>query len=161
MTTYLIMIFIYLPGMDRRIQQLNDFFNVYADRFNNAINGNSPDIEGTAKSFSGCFIAANPLGVSCGTNNEDFREAMLQGYAFYKNIGVKAMDIVLLETNILDNFHEMTKIRWKCSYLKKDNSKGSIEFENFYFTQTIKNEHKIFAYITGDEQAAMKEHGLI
>jgi hypothetical protein len=38
---------------------------------------------------------------------------------------------------------------------------GDIEFENFYFTQTKENEHKIFAYITGDEQAALKESGLV
>src|SRR5688500_17161631 len=108
--------------MNDRIQRLNAFFKLYADRFNTAINSDSPDIEGTAKSFSDCFIAANPLGVACGTNNEDFKAAMLQGYAFYKNIGVKAMDIVLVETTILDNFHEMTKILLKCSYLKKDSS---------------------------------------
>ena len=146
--------------MNNRIQRLNDFFKLYADKFNNAINGDSPDIEGTAKSFSDCFIAANPLGVICGRNNEDFKAAMLQGYMFYKDIGVKAMDIVEMDTTILDNLHEMTKIRWKCSYLKKDR-KGSIEFENFYFTQTKENEHKIFAYITGDEHAALKESGLI
>ena len=147
--------------MDKRIQQLNDFFNLYAERFNNAIKGETPDIEGTVKSFSGYFIAANPLGVTCGNNNEDFKTAISQGYAFYKSIGVTSMDIVSLETTILNVFHEMTKIRWKCGYTKKDNSKGSIEFENFYFTQTKENEHKIFAYITGDEQAVLKENGLI
>ena len=146
---------------NNRIQLLNKFFHLYADRFNNAITSESPDIEGTAKSFSDCFIAASPLGVACGTNNEEFKTAMLQGYSFYKSIGVKAMDIVLVDTTILDDFHEMTKIVWKCSYLKKDHSQGSIEFANFYFTRTKKDEHKIFAYITEDEQAALKEIGLI
>src|SRR5690606_31572440 len=131
------------------------------DRFNNAIKSEVVDIEGTAKSFSNCFIAANPLGVNCGSNNEEFKTAMLQGYSFYKNIGVTAMDIVSLETTILDNFHEMTKVIWRCNYTKNDNSKGSIEFENIYFTQTKENEHRIFAYITGDEQAVLKENGLI
>jgi hypothetical protein len=147
--------------MDKRIQQLNDFFNLYAYRFNNAITGETPDIEGTAKSFTGCFIAANPFGVTCGDNNQEFRAAVSQGYAFYKSIGVTSMDILSLEITILNGFHEMTKIRWKCSYTKKDNSKGNIEFENIYFTQTRENEHKIFAYITGDEQAVLKENGLI
>jgi hypothetical protein len=147
--------------MDKRIQQLNNFFNLYADRFNNALKGETPHIEGTAKSFSNCFVSANPLGVICGNNNEDFKTAMSQGYAFYKSIGVTSMDIISLETTILNGFHEMTKIRWKCSYTKKDSSKGSIEFENFYFTQTKQNEHEIFAYITGDEQAILKENGLI
>ena len=71
------------------------------------------------------------------------------------------MDIISLQTTVLDNFHEMTKVRWKSSFVKKDNSKGSIEFENFYFTQTKEIEPKIFTYITGDEQAVLKEHGLI
>ena len=71
------------------------------------------------------------------------------------------MDIVSLETTILNDFHEMTKIRWKCSYTKKDSSKGGIDFENIYFTQTKQNEHEIFAYITGDEHAVLKENGLI
>ena len=71
------------------------------------------------------------------------------------------MEIISMDTTLLDNFHEMTKIRWKSSYMKKDNSKGSIELVNFYFTQTIENEPKIFTYITGDEQAVLKEHGLI
>jgi hypothetical protein len=148
--------------MNKRIQLLHDFFHANANRFTNAINGETPDIDGTVKSFSECFIAATPLGVTCGNNNEDFKTAMSQGYTFYKTIGVTSMEIVFLETTILDGFHEMTKIRWNCGYSKKkNNSKGNIEFENFYFTQTRENEPKIFAYITGDEQAALKEHGLI
>jgi hypothetical protein len=147
--------------MDKRLKRLNDFFNSYADRFNNALKGGTPDIEGTIKSFSDCFIGASPTGVSCGNNNEEFKIAILQGYSFYKSIGVKTMDIISLQTTVLDNFHEMTKVRWKSSFVKKDNSKGSIEFENIYLTQTKENEPKIFTYITGDEQAVLKEHGLI
>ncbi|MFA6262263.1 MAG: hypothetical protein WC760_12395 [Bacteroidia bacterium] len=147
--------------MDNRIEHLKDFFNLYAVRFNNALNDATPDIEGTVNSFSNCFIAASPMAIACGYNNEEFKAAISQGYAFYKNIGVKTMDIVSLETITLDNLHEMTKVRWKSSFVKRDNSKGSIEFENFYFTQTKKNESKIFSYITGDEQAALKEIGLI
>jgi len=147
--------------MDKKIQQLNDFFNLYADRFNKGINDEAPNVEETTKSFSGCFIAANPLGVTCGNNNSDFKIVISRGYAFYKSIGIKAMDVVALETTILDSFHEMTKVRWKCNYIRKDNSKGSLEFDNFYFTQTKANETKIFAYITGDEQSALKDIGLI
>jgi hypothetical protein len=146
--------------MDKRIQQLNDFFHLYASRFNTALNG-SADLEGTANSFSGSFIGANPLGVMCGNNSEDFRVALQQGYEFYKSIGINSMDIVSMETTILDDFHEMTKVHWRSNYTKNDNSKGSIGFENIYFTQTKGAESKIFAYITGDERAVLKEHGLV
>jgi hypothetical protein len=146
--------------MDKKIQQVNDFFSLYADRFNKALNQGT-DLEGTAQSFSDYFIGANPLGVMGGANNEDFKAALKQGYTFYKNIGIQSMDIVSRETTLLDDFHAMTKVRWKSSYIKKDNAAGSIEFDTIYFTQAKGTEIKIFAYITGDEQAALKANGLI
>lgn len=36
-----------------------------------------------------------------------------------------------------------------------------IFFAVIYFVQSRENEHKIFAYITGDEQKAFRENGLI
>src|SRR5688500_11437605 len=110
--------------MDRRSERLNDFFNLYADSFNKALRDGTPDIEGTVKSFSDCFLAAIPVGITCGNNNKEFMAAILQGYAFYKSIGIKAMDIISLQTTVLDNFHEMTRVRWKSAFVKKDNSKG-------------------------------------
>ncbi|HMI78025.1 MAG TPA: hypothetical protein VK484_04490 [Ferruginibacter sp.] len=147
--------------MDNKEQQIDNFFNHYSDVFNKAIKGNIPDIERTAELFSACFIAANPSGVNCGQNNETFRDAMQKGYAFYKNIGITSMEIVSKEITYLDKFHAMVKVRWKSSFTRKDNSTGAIEFENIYFIQTSENEPKVFAYITGDEQATLKENGLI
>jgi hypothetical protein len=71
------------------------------------------------------------------------------------------MEITLKEITILDEFHTMTKVHWKANYIKKDNSKGSIEFDNIYFIQSKESQHKIFALITGDEQAVLKNFGLI
>jgi hypothetical protein len=80
---------------------------------------------------------------------------------FYKNIGITSMDIVSKKITLLDDFHTMVKVRWKSNFLKRDGLKSSIEFENIYFTQTMDTQHKVFAYITGDEHAALKEAGLI
>jgi hypothetical protein len=142
-------------------QQIDNFFNHYCDVFNNAIKGDSPDMERTAELFSACFIAANPAGINCGQNNETFRDAMQKGYEFYKRIGITSMDIVSKEITLLDEFHTMVKVYWKSNFLKRDGQRGSIEFENIYFTQTKDAQHKVFAYITGDEQAALKEAGLV
>lgn len=147
--------------MDNRKQQINEFFNQYSDIFNNAIKVAAPDIEQTAGLYSDCFIGANPLGVQCGKNDKELRDFLLKGYGFYKEIGITSMDIVSKEITILDEFHTMTKVRWKSHFIKRYNSKGSIEFENIYFTQTKENQHKVFAWITGNEQAALKEYGLI
>jgi hypothetical protein len=86
---------------------------------------------------------------------------MREGYAFYKNIGITSMEIISRGITFLDDFHTMIKIHWKSNFIKKDGSKGEIEFENIYFTQTRDNQPKVFAYITGDEQAVLREFGLI
>lgn len=147
--------------MDNRKQQIDDFFNQYRDIFNIAIQADVPDIERAAGLYSECFIGANPSGVQCGRNDQQLRDFLLQGYAFYKDIGITSMEIASKEITILDDFHTMIKIRWKSSFIRMDDSRGSIEFENIYFTQTKENQHKVFAWITGNEQAVLKEYGLM
>ena len=71
------------------------------------------------------------------------------------------MDILSAESTLLDDLHEMTRILWRFRYTRKDLAEGSVDFENIYFTQSKNNETKIFAYITGDEQAALREKSLI
>jgi hypothetical protein len=144
-----------------REKELNDFFDQYAARFNAALKSGTADVEKTAASFADFFVEASPLGVNGGKNDAQFREMIPKGYAFYQSIGVTSMDIVSKETTILDDLHAMTKVHWESNYVKKDKSKGSIAFAVIYFVQTREKVHKIFAYITGDEQAAFKEHGLI
>ena len=147
--------------MEYRHQQIDSFFNGYAVLFNKGINGESSNVEEIARLFADCFIAASPDGVHCGKNDEQFRTAIPQGYDFYKNIGIISMEIISKEITILDDYHTMTKVHWKSGFTKKDNSTGSLEFDVIYFIQTMTSKHKIFAYITRDEQKALREHGLI
>ena len=147
--------------MENRERQIDTFFNFYCDIFNKAVKSEIPGIERTAELFSPCFIAANPSGVHCGQNDETFRDAMKNGYAFYRDIGITSMDIVSKDITLLDNLHAMTKVHWKSNFIKKDGLQVSIEFENIYLTQSKGSQHRVFAYITGDEQAALKDAGLI
>jgi len=80
---------------------------------------------------------------------------------FYREMGVTSMDIDSKEITILDEIHTMTRVRWRSNFIREDNSTGSIEFENIYFTRSIDNQHKVFAWITGDEMGTLKSHGLI
>src|SRR5687768_412572 len=102
-------------------QQIDSFFNRYADMFNKAIKGESSDVEETARSFADYIIAANPDGVHCGKNDEQFRTMIPQGYDFYKSIGIISMEIISKEITMLDNYHTMTKVHWKSGFVKKDN----------------------------------------
>lgn len=147
--------------MENRKTQIDDFFHQYAKLLNMALKGDTPDVEVTASNFSDCFIEASPLGVHCGKNDEQFRTMIPRGYSFYKSIGITKMNILTKTITLLDDYHSMTKIHWESGFVRTDNSTGSIEFDVIYFIQTREKKHKIFAYITGDEQAALKENGLI
>lgn len=137
------------------------FFNAYAARFNAALSGDEVNIEGTVKAFASCFIEASPLGVHCGANDAALREAIPKGYTFYRSIGTQSMKIEDKEITILDDYHAMVKIHWVAAYAPAGRAPFTISFDVFYFLQHIKEDLKIFAYITGDEQRVLKEHGLI
>ena len=147
--------------MERREQLLSDFFGEYEQRFNRSLNGEPLEVESTARSFSACFVEAGPKGVNCGQNDLQFRSMIPKGYDFYRSIGITAMNILSREITLLDDFHAMVKVHWNSSFTRKDNVKGRIEFDVIYLLQTNEDSPKIFAYITGDEQAALKENGLI
>jgi hypothetical protein len=141
---------------------IHQFFKSYESRFNNFLEGEEPDIEGTANAFTAHFTEANPLGISCNKNDKKFRKAIPKGYEFYKSIGTTSMTIISKEITLLNDLHAIVKIYWKSMYQKKtDIHPVIIEFPVHYLLQLQQKQPKIFAYITGDEQKALKEHGLI
>jgi hypothetical protein len=71
------------------------------------------------------------------------------------------MKIMALDITWLNDMHVMAKVCWQAIYQKKDGNKETINFDVFYFLQKQNGALKIFAYITGDEQAVLKERGLI
>jgi len=147
---------------DARLNLMEDFFAAYAAGFNKAL-ADAPeiDVEATAGAFAGCFIAADPNGVACGKNDEQFRTQIPAGFAFYRSIGTKSMRIASLEVTPLDDYHLMAKVHWEAVYLKPDGGEERIDFDNIYFVQTIGEKPRIFGYITGDEQKLLRERGLI
>ncbi len=145
--------------MDGRIER---FFAGYAARFNRAL-GDAPvvDVEGTASAFADCFIEASPRGVNCGKNDSQFRAMIPQGVEFYRRIGTTSMAITSLNVTELDGFHAMVKVRWDSRYRRKDGREERIEFDVIYLVQTLGETPRIFAYITGDEEKALHEKGLL
>lgn len=141
---------------------IRDFFANYAERMNNAL-GDPPEIdaEATAAAFAGCFVEASPAGINCGKNDEAFLEQIPKGYEHYRNVGTRSMNITSLEITPLDELHALAKVHWDSRYVRKDGKEIRIEFDVFYFVQMKDDTPKIFAYVTGDEQKVMKEHGLV
>lgn len=148
--------------MDRFQQQVEAFFRDYAERTNNGLKTPPEiDLEATAGAFAEHFIEANPAGVSCGENNDDFRAAIPKGLEFYRSIGTQRMTVDSLDVTPLDDFHVMAKVHWKADYRKQDGSPLVIDFDVIYFLQRRDEQLKVFAYISGDEQQTYVDHGLV
>jgi hypothetical protein len=142
-----------------RQSEVEDFINQYESNFNAALAGSNGDVDSTVNSFASEFIEASPLGVIAGKNNGKFKESITKGWAFYKQVGISAMNIFSKQVTILDQFHAIVKVGWNCSFTRKDGTNGEIAFDIFYLIQK-KDGIRIFAYITGDEQQALKDAGL-
>lgn len=147
--------------MDNRIEEISTFFRQYENRFNEALVDGKMNVRETAASFAKCFVEASPSGVICGKNGWLFRLMIPRGIKFYRKIGITAMRIRNIETQILDELHSLNKISWSSVFRRKDGQEAAIDFTVIYMVQSVKGEHKIFCYITGDERAALKKEGLI
>ena len=145
------------------MEDINDkiqaFFEAYEKRFEEGLAGEVV-AEETAKVFADFFVEASPVGISGGKNDTQFLEAVPKGYDFYRSIGITKMEIRQIDITELNEMHYLVDVRWESFYTKNGNE-DSIEFSVIYFLQNRKDELKIFAYITGDEQAVLKERGLV
>lgn len=149
--------------MSIAIQQheIENFFDRYEALINDALSGSEPEIDEAVNSFASEFLEASPTGIITEKNDKDFREVISKGWNFYKEIGVRSMDILSIQVTILDNLHAIVKVHWNCTFIRKNNTEGDISFDIFYLLQKNGDDLKIFAYITGDEQQALKDAGLI
>ncbi len=139
---------------------VEDFFSQYASIMNNALFGEVYDLGTIMNSFSDFVVGARPRGVAGGKNDEQFEKVIRRGIDFYKRIGIMSMNIISKEVNILDDFHAIVKVCWN-SFYENENSSGEIPFEVVYIVQHKDGLNKIFAYVTGDEQTAFRDHKLI
>ena len=149
-----------LEPVDQAYDRVEEFFAAYAARFEAGLAG-EPDVDGTVNCFAKYFVEASPVGVMGGPNDDNFRKVIPKGMEQYRKTGAKAMKVSSVNTTRLDDFHIMARVHWQSFYTKKNGDELIIEFDVIYFLQDLNNELKIFAYITGDEQGVLKEHGLV
>jgi hypothetical protein len=142
-------------------KQISDFFAAYEKRFNNVLAGKKADIKGSVNSFSDYVVEAHPAGVIGAKNDRKFESIIKKGNEQYKKIGTRSMLIDNLDIVLINELHAMVTIRWISQYEKEDGSDVRIDFDVSYFVQLLKGKIKIFAYVTGDEQKALKDNGLI
>lgn len=136
------------------------FFARYESVFNLSLGG-AMDMDQVASLYASEFIAASPAGVMTGKNDDQLRQVMAQGYARYRAIGTKAMRIRDLRLSPMDEHHCVAHVAWTARYARQDQPEVTIDFDVHYLVQMLDGEPKVFGWVSGDEQALLRQHGVI
>ena len=136
------------------------FFERYESCFNQSLGGDV-DMDEVAALYASEFIAASPAGVMAGKNDDQLKQLMAQGYARYRATGTKGMRIRNVRLSSIDDHHCVAHVAWTATYARKDQSDVAIDFDVHYFVQKLDGEPKVFGWVSGDEQALLRTHGII
>jgi hypothetical protein len=136
------------------------FFERYERLFNRSLGGDT-DMDEVAALYASEFIAASPAGVTTGRNDDRLKQVMAQGYARYRSIGTKEMRIRTVRLSPMDDHHCVAHVAWTATYARKDQPDIAIDFDVHYFVQKLDGAPKVFGWVSGDEQALLRKHGII
>jgi hypothetical protein len=136
------------------------FFERYEDFFNQSLHGNI-DMEGVASLYASEFIAASPAGVTAGKNDDQLKQVMAQGYARYRAIGTKDIRLRHVRLSPIDAYHCVAHVGWTAAYAREGQPDVAIDFDIHYFMQDLDGGPKVFGWVSGDEQALLRKHGII
>jgi hypothetical protein len=136
------------------------FFEQYERVFNQSLRDET-DMDEVAALYASAFIAASPAGVMTGKNDDQLKQVMAQGYAHYREMGTKQMRLRDLRLSSIDELHCLAHVGWSASYSRPRQPDVTIDFDVHYLIQKLGDEPKVFGWVAGDEQALLKEHGII
>ncbi len=131
------------------------------ERFFNKSLGGDMDMDEVASLYASEFIAASPAGVRAGKNDDKLRQVMAKGYAHYRAIGTKEMRIRDVRISPMDEHHCVAHVAWTATYARKDQPDVAIDFDVHYFVQQLDDQPKVFGWVSGDEQALLRKHGIV
>lgn len=135
-------------------------FERYESLFGKALAGRS-DMDEVASLYASDFVAASPAGVMAGKNDDKLRQVMAQGYEHYRAIGTKRMRIRDVRLSPIDELHCVAHVAWTATYARKDRPDVAIDFDVHYLVQARDGEAKVFGWVSGDEQALLRQHGIV
>lgn len=143
--------------MDDSVRQL---FRDYAALMARGLHGDV-DPEAFAAFFAPEVIAASAQGVRGAANDQAMRQAMAEGFARYRRIGTTDMGIESIRIIRLDDAHCVASVDWTATYDRGARPQVRIPFTVHYFVQRTADGPRIFGWVSGDEQAALREHGIL
>ncbi|MBB3391635.1 hypothetical protein FHT82_004413 [Rhizobium sp. BK275] len=134
-------------------------FERYERLFRQALAGKA-DMDEIASLYASDVIAASPAGVMSGKNDDELKRMMAQGYEHYRSIGTKEMLLRHVRLSPIDESHCVAHVAWRAAYARKDQPDTDIDFEVHYLVQVLDGGAKVFGWVSGDEQALLKQHGI-
>lgn len=144
-------------GMESDVRAL---FERYERCFNQALGGDI-DMDEIASLYASDFIAATPAGVVTGRNDDRLRQVMAEGYARYRAMGTKAMRLRAIRLSPIDENHCVAHVAWTATYARERQPDVAIDFDVHYLVQRLDGAPKVFGWVSGDERALLKQHGVI
>ena len=147
-----------MAGPDSGDAAVAAFFERYARVFDAALRGDV-DLDATASLYADAFVAATPQGVLAGANDERLRQAMADGYARYREQGLRQMRLLAVATDGIDDMHRLARVDWRALY-RRDEADVPVEFRVTYLVRIDPDGPRVFGWVAGDEQAALERHGL-
>ena len=139
---------------------VKELFERYESVFNQSLGGDM-DLDSVAALYASEFIAASPAGVTAGKNDDQLKQVMAQGYARYRAMGTKEMRIRNVRLSPMDDHHCVAHVAWTATYARKDRLDVAIDFDVHYFVQKLEGEPKVFGWVSGDEEALLRQHGIV
>lgn len=140
---------------------VKDLFARYEHFFNHALQNSDADQDEARSFYADAFVAASPAGVIAGQNDDRLTQIMGQGYARYRAIGTRGMQLRSVNVSPIDAGHCLAQVAWTATYARTAAPDLPIDFDVHYLVQTCGLEPKIFGWISGDEQALLKANGII
>ncbi|WP_447920171.1 nuclear transport factor 2 family protein [Achromobacter aegrifaciens] len=138
---------------------VKELFERYERFFNQSLHGDL-DGEEMASLYASDFIAASPAGVMAGKNDDQLIQAMTQGYARYRAMGTKEMRVRDVRLSPMDELHCVAHVAWTAVYGREGQPDTNIDFDVHYFVQLLDGVPKVFGWVSGDEQALLRKHGI-
>lgn len=132
------------------------------ERFFKRSLGGDIDMDEMASLYAPEFIAATPAGVMTGKNDVQLKEAMIKGYAHYRAIGTREMRIRNVRISPIDAHHCVAHVAWTAVYSRESQPDVTIDFDVHYLVQELNDGGpRVFGWVSGDEQALLREHGIV
>ncbi|TRD00415.1 nuclear transport factor 2 family protein [Mesorhizobium sp. WSM4303] len=136
------------------------FFKAYEKIYNDAI-ADKVDLNDVADMYSAGFVSVTPAAIMVGENGQPLKDMMKKGFEAYRAIGSKKMTCTDVSVTPIDQDHCVVKVDWSGDYQRKDGKPVTIDFAINYLVEKGDDELKVFGWISGDEQAEFRKHGLM